>query len=160
MYLVIRTFCLFQMQCKYVLKSRHLSGSHLVPLCWCMWGLQQIHAVRITDFGSFEEAFTLWYWYMKFTSHTGHGKLLLGKDGYYEGTFKDGEIEGHGYKVFGISKATYTGQFHLGEMHGQGLMRKPNGEQYEGCWHKGKRQGEYWRHSAESGCSKGKSTRF
>ena len=75
----------------------------------------------------------------------GHGKLVFGDDGYYEGTFKDGEIEGHGYKVFGISKSTYTGQFHLGEMHGQGLMRKPNGEQYEGAWHKGKRQGmEYF----------------
>ncbi len=48
--------------------------------------------------------------------------------GYYEGTFVHGEIEGHGFKVFGVSGATYTGQFHLGELHGQGLMRKPDGE--------------------------------
>lgn len=67
---------------------------------------------------------------------------MLGDSGYYEGTFENGEIEGHGYKVFGISGATYTGQFHLGLMHGQGLMRRPNGEQYEGCWYEGKRQGE------------------
>lgn len=72
---------------------------------------------------------------------TGHGKLTLGDSGYYEGSFQHGEIEGHGYKVFGISGASYTGQFHLGEMHGQGLMRHPNGEQYEGSWYQGKKQG-------------------
>ena len=76
-----------------------------------------------------------------FLSLSGHGKLIMGDNGYYEGTFENGEIEGHGYKVFGISRATYTGQFHLGMMHGQGLMRRPNGEQYEGCWYEGKRQG-------------------
>lgn len=67
----------------------------------------------------------------------------MGDKGYFEGTFENGEIEGHGYKVFGISGTTYTGQFHLGELHGQGLMRKPDGEQYEGCWRSGKRQGTY-----------------
>ncbi len=71
----------------------------------------------------------------------GHGKLLLGDKGYYEGTFVHGEIEGHGFKVFGVSGATYTGQFHLGELHGQGLMRKPDGELYEGSWSHNSREG-------------------
>ena len=74
----------------------------------------------------------------------GHGKLIMKDGGYYEGTFEHGEIEGHGYKVFGISRATYTGQFHRGEMHGQGLMRRPSGEQYEGCWKEGKRHGVWY----------------
>ena len=67
--------------------------------------------------------------------------MVLGDKGYYEGTFENGEIEGHGFKVFGISGASYTGQFHVGEMHGQGLMRKVNGEQYEGCWSHNSREG-------------------
>ena len=67
----------------------------------------------------------------------------MGADGYYEGSFKFGEIEGHGYKVFGISGTTYTGQFHRGEMHGQGLMRKTDGEQYEGGWLNGLKSGMY-----------------
>ena len=31
-------------------------------------------------------------------NYTGHGKLLLGDGGYYEGTFVRGEMEGHGYR--------------------------------------------------------------
>ena len=29
---------------------------------------------------------------------TGHGKLILGDGGYYEGTFVRGEMDGHGYR--------------------------------------------------------------
>ena len=72
----------------------------------------------------------------------GHGKLSLGDGGYYEGTFAYGEIEGHGYRVFGLTGATYSGQFHRGEMHGQGILQYPNGEVYEGSWAKGRREGE------------------
>ena len=72
----------------------------------------------------------------------GHGKLLLGDGGYYEGAFAYGEIEGHGYRVFGLTGATYSGQFHRGEMHGQGILRYPNGEQYEGSWAKGRKEGD------------------
>ena len=72
---------------------------------------------------------------------SGHGKLVLGDGGYYEGTFVNGEIAGHGYRVFGLSGATYSGQFHNGEMHGQGLFRRPDGEQYEGTWNQGKKEG-------------------
>ena len=71
----------------------------------------------------------------------GHGKLLLGDGGYYEGTFVHGEIEGHGYRVFGLTKATYSGQFHRGEMHGQGILSYPGGEQYEGSWVEGRKEG-------------------
>ena len=65
----------------------------------------------------------------------------MGDTGYYKGSFVHGEIEGHGHKVFATSGASYTGQFHLGEMNGQGLMRKPNGEQYEGSWEDNKMKG-------------------
>ena len=73
--------------------------------------------------------------------HIGHGKLLLGDGGYYEGAFDHGEIEGHGYRVFGLTGATYSGQFHRGEMHGQGLLQYPSGEQYEGTWAEGRKEG-------------------
>ncbi len=76
------------------------------------------------------------------THAIGHGKLILGDSGYYEGRFERGEIQGHGYRVFGLSGSTYSGQFHQGEIHGQGLLRKTSGEQYEGSWVFGKKQGE------------------
>ena len=72
----------------------------------------------------------------------GHGKLFLGDGGYFEGTLAYGEIEGHGYRVFGLTGATYSGQFHRGEMHGQGIFQYPNGEVYEGSWAKGRKEGE------------------
>ena len=72
--------------------------------------------------------------------------MLLGDGGYYEGAFANGEIEGHGYRVFGLTGATYSGQFHQGEMHGQGILRYPNGEQYEGTWVEGKKEGMCYMH--------------
>ena len=41
--------------------------------------------------------------------HAGHGKLILGDGGYYEGTFSNGEIEGHGFRRFGLTGLTYSG---------------------------------------------------
>ena len=76
--------------------------------------------------------------------YLGHGKLLLGDGGFYEGTFDNGEIEGHGYRLFGLSGATYSGQFHCGEMHGQGLLWYPSGEQYEGTWVEGRKEGIFY----------------
>ena len=67
--------------------------------------------------------------------------MLLGDGGYYEGAFDHGEIEGHGYRVFGLTGAAYSGQFHRGEMHGQGLLQYPSGEQYEGAWAEGRKEG-------------------
>ena len=35
-----------------------------------------------------------------------------------------------------------AGQFHRGEMHGQGLYQSPDGTQYEGGWQENKREGK------------------
>ena len=40
-----------------------------------------------------------------------------------------------------MSGNIYTGQFHRGELHGQGLLRTPAGEQYEGDFIAGRREG-------------------
>ena len=32
--------------------------------------------------------------------------------GYYEGAFENGEIEGQGYRVFGVTGSTYTGNIY------------------------------------------------
>ena len=45
------------------------------------------------------------------------------------------------HRVFGMSGNIYTGQFHGGELHGQGLLRTPAGEQYEGDFIAGRREG-------------------
>lgn len=66
---------------------------------------------------------------------------MFGDGSYYEGNFVRGEIEGHGFRVFGLTGGTYTGQFHEGEMHGEGVFQLPNGTQYEGGWLCNKREG-------------------
>ena len=38
----------------------------------------------------------------------GHGKLLLGDGGYYEGAFVRGEMEGHGYRYMYMYIHVYT----------------------------------------------------
>lgn len=38
----------------------------------------------------------------------GHGKLIMSDGSYYEGSFINGEIEGHGFRMF-ASGSTYTG---------------------------------------------------
>ena len=45
------------------------------------------------------------------TPYTGQGKLTLGDNGYYEGSFVHGEIEGHGFRLFGLTGTTYTGNY-------------------------------------------------
>ena len=40
---------------------------------------------------------------------SGQGKLVFGDGSYYEGSFVDGEIEGHGFRVFGSTGCSYTG---------------------------------------------------
>lgn len=73
--------------------------------------------------------------------YTGHGKLVMADGGYYEGEFLEGEIEGHGFRLFGLSGNKYSGQFHMGEMHGQGVMNFASGDIYEGEWFRNSRQG-------------------
>ena len=41
-----------------------------------------------------------------------------------------------------MSGNIYTGQFHRGELHGQGLLRTPAGEQYEGDFVEGRKEGK------------------
>ena len=75
-------------------------------------------------------------------SSVGRGKLLLGDGGYYEGSFVNGEMSGHGYRVFGLSGASYSGQFRRGEMWGQGLLCCRDGRQYEGEFVANRKEGE------------------
>lgn len=44
---------------------------------------------------------------VNFDIYSGHGKLLLGDGGHYEGTFVKGEMEGHGYRFL----LYYTAKF-------------------------------------------------
>lgn len=60
---------------------------------------------------------------------------------YYKGTFVNGEIEGHGFRLFALNGSTYSGQFHQGEMNGQGIYKTPQGLHYEGGWQDNKREG-------------------
>jgi hypothetical protein len=64
----------------------------------------------------------------------------------YEGEFDDGEIEGVGLKRWPSS----SGQFHQGEMYGEGVYLSANGEKYEGHWENSQRCGHGLR-SSDSG---------
>ena len=76
------------------------------------------------------------------TTPAGRGKLLLGDGGYYEGSFVNGEMSGHGHRVFGLSGASYSGQFWRGEMWGRGLLCSRDGTQYEGEFVANRKEGE------------------
>ena len=71
----------------------------------------------------------------------GHGRLSMADGGYYKGTFVNGEIQGHGFRLFGLNGCTYTGEFYQGEMNGQGIYKTPQGLHYEGNWLDNKREG-------------------
>ncbi len=79
---------------------------------------------------------------IEFLCHcSGYGKLLMNDGSYYEGEFRDGEIEGHGFRFYASSKNTYSGKFHLGELNGQGVMKYADGSVYEGEWIRNKKEG-------------------
>ena len=65
----------------------------------------------------------------------------MGDGSYYEGEFKNGEIDGHGTRFFALTGNTYRGTFHLGEIEGQGLMTYADGSTFEGEWSDNKREG-------------------
>lgn len=71
----------------------------------------------------------------------GHGRLIMADGSFYEGSFKDGEITGHGYRTWAHTKNSYTGQFERGELCGSGVMVYGNGDKYEGGWQNNKREG-------------------
>ncbi len=60
---------------------------------------------------------------------------------FYEGSFENGEITGHGYRTWVHTKNSYTGQFERGEMCGSGVMLYGNDDKYEGGWQNNKREG-------------------
>lgn len=60
---------------------------------------------------------------------------------FYEGSFENGEITGHGYRTWVHTKNSYTGQFERGEQCGVGVMVYANGDKYEGGWQNNKREG-------------------
>lgn len=64
------------------------------------------------------------------------------KDGsFYEGTFRDGQIYGHGFKFWATTGDKYEGEFSHGEMNGHGIMQFGDGSHYEGYWEDNKREG-------------------
>jgi len=79
--------------------------------------------------------------------YIGHGKLSMADGSYYKGTFVNGEIEGHGFRLFALNGSTYSGQFQQGEMNGQGIYKTPQGLHYEGGWQDNKREGMSYMHT-------------
>ena len=77
-----------------------------------------------------------------FVPSAGHGKLIMADGSYYEGQFVHGEIEGHGFRYFGIDGSSYSGEFYQGEMHGQGVLKKKDGSVYEGQFNRNRRSGK------------------
>lgn len=64
---------------------------------------------------------------------------------YYEGEFRDGQLEGYGIMRHTKSKKekdSYTGHFADGLFHGEGKMEYSNGVTYVGQWEHGESQGQ------------------
>eukprot|EP00873_Tetraselmis_striata_P038340 jgi/Tetstr1/458604/TSEL_045007.t1 len=71
---------------------------------------------------------------------TATGGLTIG-DGYYEGAFADGEIQGEGVRVWSDG-SSFTGTFVHGEPSGPGVWVGANGARYEGEFQGYTRHGE------------------
>ncbi|XP_069112133.1 MORN repeat-containing protein 1-like isoform X7 [Argopecten irradians] len=85
----------------------------------------------------------------------GQGKLQMQDGSYYEGTFCDGEINGHGFRYFSTSGCKYTGQFHKGELHGTGKMIYTDGSIYDGQWYRNRKHGYGVMRSSDSAVYEG-----
>jgi hypothetical protein len=70
----------------------------------------------------------------------GFGTFALRDGSFYEGSWKDGRIEGKGLLRF-EDGAEYAGMFHDGEANGQGTFIDIDGEVYEGPFKNGLRDG-------------------
>lgn len=61
---------------------------------------------------------------------------------YYEGDFVDGLFEGYGVYYFKDSDKTYNGTFREGKIEGEGEMKWADGREYYGQFRDGKEDGE------------------
>ncbi|XP_062513601.1 MORN repeat-containing protein 1-like isoform X2 [Corticium candelabrum] len=71
----------------------------------------------------------------------GQGKLIMKDGSYYQGSFRNDEIEGKGFRTYAFSGDNYEGNFLKGEPCGEGVMTYSNGSRYEGSWKSGKYEG-------------------
>eukprot|EP00398_MALV-I-01_sp_L67-1_P000567 gene567-11_t len=71
----------------------------------------------------------------------GHGKLIFGDEGHYEGKFVNGEIVGQGKRYWAKLDATYEGDFSTGDLHGKGVYTTPT-LTYEGDFVRNRRHGQ------------------
>ncbi|KPI85070.1 phosphatidylinositol-4-phosphate 5-kinase-like protein [Leptomonas seymouri] len=60
----------------------------------------------------------------------------------YEGSFKDGKIEGYGEYTYAQTGDVYTGEWKADQKHGQGTYKCANGDRYVGQWYMGNRHGK------------------
>jgi hypothetical protein len=74
------------------------------------------------------------------TFDIGQGKLLMGTDGSYEGSWSMGEMTGFGLRRW-ANGSSYSGEFLNGEASGEGVYIAVNGDKYEGPWRDNKRDG-------------------
>ena len=72
----------------------------------------------------------------------GKGKIIYFNSGdFYEGEFKNGEINGFGFYIW-KNKHSYEGNFINGKMHGYGIYKWPDGNIYEGQYKNNIKEGE------------------
>lgn len=69
----------------------------------------------------------------------GQGRLSFGSDGFYEGSFAEGEISGKGRQE--LNGWSYEGEFLQGQKHGEGTLIRADGGSYTGGWAEGKYSG-------------------
>eukprot|EP00435_Cladocopium_sp_Y103_P076141 s2_g78.t1 len=69
----------------------------------------------------------------------GQGRLSFGADGFYEGSFAEGEISGKGRQQ--LNGWSYQGEFLRGQKHGEGTLIRADGGSYTGGWAEGKYSG-------------------
>ena len=72
----------------------------------------------------------------------GQGKYTFSNGEYYEGNFKDDLYEGDGIYEWPEEGRKYQGQFHLGNIEGNGTTQYGDGSVYKGHYIKGIKEGE------------------
>ncbi len=72
---------------------------------------------------------------------TGNGRLILKDGSYYQGEFKNGEINGIGTKFNHALNSEYKGEFVNGHYHGKGVLKTGNNFVYDGYFFENVRHG-------------------